>query len=186
MAAASALTAENAAMADTTAPIDAATRATLDKLADIAVPPPVPWLPQTWGWAALGVVLAVLVVWAGIRWRRRRKANRYRVEALAELTRLEAKLGDQTERAEALAAMLGLLKRVALAAWPRAEVASLSGAAWVKFLREHVPGARLPDAAARLLDDGEYRPRSAGATLDEARAVAGAVRAWIRGHRVSA
>ena len=179
-------------MAEATAALDPATRAALEKLADIAVPAPVPWTPQTWGWAALGLVVTALAVWVIIRWRRRCAANRYRVEALAELARLEARLADEAARAEALAAMPVLLKRVALAAWPRPEVAGLSGAAWVAFLGTHAAGADLPVAIARLLDDGEYRRRgdsgavaAGAATLDEARTVARAVRGWIEGHRVS-
>ncbi len=168
--------------------LDAATRAALERLADVAVPAPVPWVPRTWGWAVLGVLLLALCAWAIVRWRRRREANRYRAEALAELTRLEAALDDDAARARAMAAMPALLKRVALAAWPRPEVAALSGTAWVTFLRAHAGRAVVPDAVARLLDDAEYRSREGpgGIPAAEARAVAGAVRAWIEGHRVSA
>jgi hypothetical protein len=175
-------------VADAPPTLDAQTRAALEKLADIALPAPVPWIPQTWGWATLGVVLLALAVWAFARWRRRRAANRYRVEALAELGALEARLNDESSRADAIAALPALLKRVALAAWPRREVAALSGAAWVTFLRRHAPDSALPDATTRLLDDGEYRIRGdrPAVTLDDARAVADAVRAWIEGHRVSA
>ncbi len=153
----------------------------LDGLADLVVPPPVPWTPQTWGWAVLAVVLLAVAAWAWGRHRRRLAANRYRVEALAELARIEARLGG--EQAAALAAIPPLLKRVALAVWPRAEVAALSRADWVAFLRAHAP---LPDAAARLLDDAEYRSPAELAALSagDAVACARAARSWIEAHRV--
>ena len=160
----------------------------LEKLADIVVPEPASWLPQTWGWAALAAVALVLAAWEYTRWRRRREANRYRALALRELARLEAALDDDAARVRALAALPELLKRVALAAWPRAEVAPLSGAPWVAFLREHAGRGGLPEAAARLLDDLEYRPSEALARLgaEEAKACARAARAWIEGHRAPA
>lgn len=175
-------------MADVNPGLDAATRAALEKLVDIAVPAPVSWVPQTWGWAALGVMLLALAAWAIARWHKRREANRYRTEALAELDRIEAHLDDAAGRARALAEIPSLLKRVALAAWPRREVAALSGGPWVAFLREHGGGRGFPETAARLLDDAEYRPRQALGAMgpEEARAFARAARAWIEGHRVSA
>lgn len=175
-------------MAGASPQLDAVTSAALEKLADIVVPPPVPWIPQTWGWAALAVVVLALGVWALVRWRRHREANRYRNEALAELARLEARLNDPAARSEALAAMPPLLKRVALVVWPRPKVASLTEQQWVGFLRANGGGDEFPDAAARILDDVEYRsPQTlAAVSADDAQAFARAARNWIERHRVSA
>jgi hypothetical protein len=175
-------------VADPAPALDPATREALEKLADIAMPAPVAWVPQTWGWVALAVVAVAVSAWAYVRWRRRRRANRYRLEALAELARLEASLDDRAGRAEALVTIPVLLKRTALAAWPRPEVAALSGAAWVEFLRRHAGGATLPEVAARLLADREYRgPEDLVAmSTEDARACARAARAWIERHRVPA
>ena len=167
---------------------DPLTRLALDKLADIVTPPPVSWMPQTWGWALLALVAAALLMFALWRWRGRRVANRYRREALAELTRIEQKLGDATGRAEALEAMPELLKRVALAAWPRDAVASLSGGDWLAFLRKHGGAQSFPEQAAKLLDDLEYRSRQTRASVSEndVRMFAASARRWIEGHSVSA
>ena len=140
----------------------------IEGLADIAVPAPVSWMPQTWGWAALGIVLLGLAAWAIVTWRRRRERNRYRREALAELS--------GTAREDAHAVIPPLLKRVALSAWPRSEVAALSGDAWVSFLQAHGP---FPEEAARLLDDVEYRPRARGEDIDY---LMRASRLWIEKH----
>src|SRR5262249_6778404 len=140
-----------------TSPADLQTREALKSLADIALPQPVAWWPQTWGWALLALVLAALVALAVWRWLHNRRVNRYRREALAMLASIEqAGCG---RPAGVLQAVAELLKRVALAAWPRADVARLSGESWVKFLRDHAGGAAIADDAAALLADGEYRPR---------------------------
>lgn len=173
-------------MAETVVTLDATTRAALQKLADIAVPPPVSWMPRTWGWAVLAAALLALIGWLVVRGARRYAANRYRREGLSELDRIEAKLADDGERGKALAAMPELLKRVALAAWPRTEVASLSGPSWVAFLHAHGGTVGFPDAAARLLDDLEYRCPAPPMSVDEARNIVGALRNWIEGHVVSA
>ncbi|HEX4507704.1 MAG TPA: DUF4381 domain-containing protein [Alphaproteobacteria bacterium] len=158
-------------------PLDATTRAALQKLADIVQPGPVAWWPQTWGWLALAILMALLSTWRLVHWLRVYRANRYRREALAELDRLD---GSLTGTALAMT-FPALLKRTALAAWPRAEVAALSGDVWVAFLRA---GGPISDETARLLNDLEYR----GADLsdDEALMAARAVRAWILDHHVSA
>ena len=167
------------------APLDLPTREALEKLADIAMPAPMPYLPQTWGWAALAMIVMAIIGWLAWRAIRRHRANRYRREALAELNALERQLGENSRRPEALAGMAALLKRVALAAWPRPEVAALSGPAWAEFVRSHSGGADV-GPALRLLDDLEYRGGLSNLSLPESRQTAAAVHAWIEGHHVPA
>jgi len=160
----------------------------LDKLADIVVPAPVSWMPQTWGWIAVAVVAAALGAWLYLRWRREREANRYRAEAIEAIEALGSRMADAQSRAAALAAIAPIVKRAALAAWPRTEVASLTGDEWIAFLRAHSAGASLTDPVARLLGDLEYRSPDALASMsaDEAKACVVAAREWIGSHRVSA
>lgn len=162
------------------------------QLVDVVMVSPPSWAPQTIGWPVLAGVLAVVGLMLAWRWWRRWRANRYRREALVELAGLRRQLADDARRAEALEGMAALLKRVALAAWPRTSVAGLSGTAWADFLVTHgVPHA---DAAVltALVDDAEYRaglsrwPAQAD-RLEEVKdvgEVAEACRQWIRGHRV--
>jgi hypothetical protein len=173
-------------VAEPTTALDPSVRAALQKLADIAVPPPVSLVPQTWGWAALAVIIVALVAWGLVRWHRHRKANRYRREALAELAQIERDI--DANAGEALAEIPPLLKRVALAAWPRSRVASLTQTNWVDFLQATEAEARLPAPLAKLLDDIEYRSPAARAAIaaDDARACARVAKHWIEAHRVSA
>ena len=166
--------------------LDAATRAALQKLADITTPSPVSWVPQTWGWVVMAVLLLLLVLWGLWRWRAHRAANRYRREALAELSAIKSRLAAPQDRAEMLAGIANLLKRTALGAWPRDAVASLSGDQWVAFLRKTAGPSGFPDDAARLLDDLEYRRPPDAIGEKQADAFAAAARDWIERHHVPA
>jgi hypothetical protein len=174
-------------MAEPAPTLDPSVRAALAKLADIVTPSPPSLVPQTWGWAALAAVLVALAVWAVVRRHRHREANRYRVEALEELARLETAIGDPSGRPDALAAIPPLLKRVALAAWPRDRVAALTQSRWVHFVGSS-EGTPIAEPLRRLLDDAEYRRPDALAALsaDDARTCVRVARHWIESHRVPA
>jgi hypothetical protein len=168
-------------------PVHLTSHDALSGLADIAVPDPVSWSPQAWGFWVLAGALVVAALVLAVRRARRFAANRYRREALRECAALEGRLDAEGRRATALAELAVLLKRTALSAWPRAEVAPLSGRAWIDFLRRHGARARVDERMARLLDAAEYQPGLlASVSPQEARAWARAVRDWIECHRVSA
>ncbi len=147
---------------------------TLSDLIDLLVPPPEPapvsMVPQTVGWVVLGVLLALGLAWVAWKRWRRWQANAYRRAALEELERA----GDDP------AAIAVILRRAALAAWPRGDVASLSGDDWLRFLDRTAdagfvgePGSAIVTGPYRA--DGEPVP-GLGALAAE----------WIRGHRVEA
>jgi hypothetical protein len=110
--------------------------ASLENLHDIVVPGPVPWWPPAPGWYVLGFLVLATAAWllirAAVKWRN----NRYRRDALEELTRLEQLSRDVDSRTTAIAQAGELLKRVALAVWPREVVAGLSGGRWLEFLQQ--------------------------------------------------
>jgi hypothetical protein len=148
----------------------------LDRLHDIVVPAPVPWWPPAPGWFPLGgMVLALLglAAWAAIA---RRRRNRYRRAALAEL-------GQLPPTVEGLAPLAELVKRTALAAFPRERVASLTGRPWLEFLDSTGGKALFADGPGRFLEAGTYS-RGPG-TLSDAEIVGlfEAARHWIRRHR---
>ncbi|MCI3208583.1 DUF4381 domain-containing protein [Pandoraea capi] len=138
---------------------------TLRSLADIAVPTPPSWTPQTIGWPILAALIAIGLIGFGWRAWRRYRANRYRREALAQLREWAAVLrvpgARDTDRAHALRQIAELLKRVALSAWPRHRVASLSGDDWAVLLRESLDGtgaqAEALDALSALVAHAEYQ-----------------------------
>jgi Domain of unknown function (DUF4381) len=96
----------------------------LDRLHDIIEPAPVSmWWPLAPGWWILfGIVLVAGAVIL-IQWWQWRKATAYRRAALKEMNTITDAAGVSV-----------LLKRVALSAFSRSQVAHLSGPAWVDFL----------------------------------------------------
>ena len=146
----------------------------LDELQGIVEPPPVSMLPATWGWAVLAaLVLAALVavIWL---WHRRRRRTAYRRAALAELRILVPDLAQG--HLGALAALSRLIRRTALAAFPRAEVATLTGADWIAFLNR--TGGTFDPFIAPLAN-GPYAPRPANF---DGPALVAAARHWITRH----
>jgi Domain of unknown function (DUF4381) len=174
-------------MASPPATLDPSTRAALEKLADIAVPPPVSFMPQTWGWAVLGAILVLLAGWCLARWQHHRKANRYRAAALAELARIERFLQSGGTPVEVVLAIPPVLKRAALAAWPRGRVASLAQTKWLNFLRETGKDARFPGSFVDLLESIEYRAGQevTAFSAGDARDCIAVAKAWIETHHVS-
>jgi|WetSurMetagenome_2_1015567.scaffolds.fasta_scaffold423068_1 hypothetical protein len=156
----------------------------LQGLHEIHLPDPVSWLPQTVGWyAGLGILLLALAWWGYARWRRF-AANRYRRLALAELADLARELQTPGKRAQVLRRLPELLKWTALSAFPRAEVASLTGARWLAFLDRTIGGTEFTEGAGRLLGELAYAPTSHVEHLPD-ECVAGLLRVarrWITGH----
>ena len=105
---------------------------------DIVLPAPVSWFPQTWGWAAVGIVLlAAVFAWgafAVVHFRR----NAYRRRALKVLDQIVQSSKSDPSGGEYAAELAVLMKRVALAAWGRERVAHLSGRDWADFIAMHV------------------------------------------------
>lgn len=154
--------------------------ASLDRLHDVVSPPPVSWWPVAPGWYAVLLALAVLLI--GLLWRERvrRKRNRYRVEALAELAALRTEpLGE----AEAAARLMVLLKRTALTVYPREDLACLSGEPWWRYLDDHAAEACFANGVGAALEQRVYGGGSSGNEALPIEAALQAVETWIRGHR---
>lgn len=147
--------------------------ADLSNLRDILVPPPIPWWPPAPGWwilaAALLGALAILVA-AMLRNYRR---NAYRRAALGELAALAP--ADDPARIRAVSAVL---KRAALVAYPRADVASLTGSAWLAFLDRTAGTDSFTRGPAAALESTAY-----GAPAGDAAAILAAARRWVKRHR---
>jgi hypothetical protein len=155
-------------------------------LHDVVAPPPVSWAPQTVGWAVVAAALVVLLAWLGWQAWKKAKANRYRKVALAEIDRVEGALRDDPSSGRAaLGAVNAILKRTALTAWPRPEVASLAGEEWLEFLDATVEGRDFRGGPGRALADQVYAPGGLPTAEDERQAFLAAVRRWIRSHRRS-
>ncbi|MDP3847335.1 MAG: DUF4381 domain-containing protein [Pseudomonas sp.] len=160
--------------------------ANISQLQDLPPPAAVSYLPQTWGWWALLVLLLVVgLCYAGrglYRWRR----NRYRRAALAELSRLALALTEPAQVVTALRQLPELLKRTALSMPDPPAVASFSGQAWQQFLQASSP-TRLPDDFAQQLALLAYAPDQQLQSLPTAqiKQLLASSRLWLEQHHVA-
>jgi uncharacterized protein DUF4381 len=148
-------------------------------LIDIPLPQSVSLWPQTWtSRIAIVVLLAALVaaIWAFVHHYR---ANRYRRDALSELERT---LGAHPNPTELAAQLAVLVRRTALAVFPREKVASLAGPRWLAFLDATYDRPEFSQGVGRLLVNAPYAPASPDDS--ELRSLAELVRRWIKVHHV--
>lgn len=137
-------------------------------LEPVPAPDSVSMLPQTAGWIWLGLLLLAVTVFLVHRIWLHRQKNAYRREALSELALCR---NDP-------AAMGLLLRRTALAAYPRATVASLFGKEWLRFLDSTYGGEGFSNGPGQVLSMGPYQHMPADTT------VASLVEEWIKQHRI--
>jgi Domain of unknown function (DUF4381) len=144
--------------------------ASLSKLHDFYQPPPPAWIPQTAGWYVVFALAGIAILWLAVYSLRRWLNNRYRREALRELALLPPEQ------------FSSLLKRTAITAWSRENVASLSGEAWVNFLNASTAGDLFQRAPGNSIEDLALRPTTlSDGDKDELRKITAE---WIRRHRV--
>lgn len=156
--------------------------ASLSRLHDIVMPAPVDlWWPPATGWYVLAALVIVSVSWGLRRIRQQRQAARYRVEALKELRALRQ--SPQRPRTDA-AGLLILLKRTALAAYPRTRVASLHGASWWIFLDQSCGRTLFADGLGDMVEQLAYSARDGEeVSARDLRRIYKAAGKWIKGHR---
>jgi hypothetical protein len=146
----------------------------LENLHDLVMPAPVPWWPPAPGWVIVSTALLMVLGWWLIRAIRHWQSNSYRREALVQLRKIDD-LGVDLPT---------LVKRVALSAYPRERVASLTGEQWLTFLDQTGHTDAFTTGAGRWLARLAYEPKL-GASLSktEFNGLRTAVRDWILRHQ---
>lgn len=141
-----------------------------DELIPPTAPPDVSMAPQTVGWIWLGVAVLAILGFLFQRWLKHRHANAYRRQAINALT----------EAGEDPIALASVLRQTALAAFPRADVASLIGENWLAFL-DNTVGKPLfsGTVAGQSLTRSPYRPTTEPTDLPAR------TKEWVTTHKVS-
>ena len=151
-------------------------------LIDIPLPHEISLWPETWA-SRIAVVLvlvaAVVAIWRFISHRR---ANRYRREALAELKGFTRALAVDMSPNELAIQLSLLVRRTALAAFPREQVAPLTGSSWLAFLDRTCDETEFSRGAGRWLAWAPYAP--AEPRDSQCSPPIELIRRWIRGHHV--
>jgi hypothetical protein len=146
----------------------------LENLHDLVMPVPVPWWPPAPGWFIVSAVLVMVLGWWLIRAIQQWQSNSYRREALVLLGKID---GSGAE-------LPILIKRVALSAYPRERVASLTGEEWLAFLDQTGHTDAFSAGAGRWLARVAYEPQlTASLSPTELNGLRTAVRDWILRHQ---
>ncbi len=138
----------------------------LDRLEPASEPAAISLWPQTDVWLWLGTGLAIVCGTLAYRLARRWKSNAYRRAALREISLAN---GDA-------ATLAAILRRTALAAYPRSKVAALHGDDWLTFLDETYGGKEFSEGDGRVLATAPYCKAPPELAVKEV------VVAWVRGH----
>ncbi|HEY3699007.1 MAG TPA: DUF4381 domain-containing protein [Spongiibacteraceae bacterium] len=167
------------APANTSVPTGGAQIPGLEQLRDIHLPAPVSWWPPAPGWWLLAIIIVIGTVALALWLTRRSHQRRYRKSALQQLRSLYQSWQQQRDDIAFAQATNRLLKQTALAAFPAADVAALSGADWLDFLDRKLRRPRFTEPDVRALATLYLRePQTIAAEPLHA-----AAQHWIRSHR---
>ena len=124
----------------------------LIQLKDIHLPQSIGWWPLAPGWYAL--ILLILCLTIGLAYLiHKRKINALAKNQALELLKTYKEHYEKDRNAQVASARISeLLRRVALVYYPRVEVASLYGNAWVEFLNQTSKAVDFKPVQSMLLD----------------------------------
>lgn len=142
----------------------------LAQLADIHLPDPVSFWPPAPGWWLLALLLLIVMALALRAWQKRQHLTRLKRAALAELDAAYAFLADSADpgspryQLSYVNSVNTIMRRVALQrehsiGMSQAGLAasSLSGSAWIDYLRQHGDASLLDEELAQLLRAGRFQ-----------------------------
>lgn len=139
----------------------------LNMLEPAPEPAPISLFPQTWGWIVLiGLLLAIVAIGLALILRHR-QANAYRRFALAELAQPDINAAKVSE----------ILRRTALVAYPREQVAGIYGEDWLNFLSQTSDSNSFRSDAGKYLIEAPYKDITPNPALTQF------ARDWVKSHK---
>ena len=145
-------------------------------LREIHLPESAGWWPPAPGWWLLPVLLALALAaaWYGRHLYRRRKYSAISM-ARKELAEIRSRYASDRDAGRCVRSVSGLLRRVSISVFPRAESAGLTGADWLAFL--HSGNSEQESGnIGRLLLEAPYRRQVAH---EEVESLIGFCSDWI-------
>jgi len=124
-------------------------------LRDIHLPDAISWWPPAMGWWILAVLIPLCgyLIFRLYKRLTRKTALKFAKKQLKSLT-----LDEQLTKQEKLIALSSLMRRTAVSLYPRSEVASLTGEAWLNFLDQSIPIKSFNSDIGWLLTNALYSP----------------------------
>lgn len=151
----------------------------LQQLRDIHLPDTIGVWPPAIGWWVLAII-SIALLYATITFSLRKyRTLAPRRQALKELQQLEARY-DSNQSQQTLRELSALLKRVALAYYPRHQVAKLSDDAWLQFLDRTGKEVNFKTGPANALVKHRYQPDSAQSTPAAIGEIFNTCKQWIK------
>lgn len=153
----------------------------LSGLKDIHLPPDIGWWPPAIGWWLVIALAGIVLGFAGYMIIKYFNNRRYRKEALAELREIFTRYQESRSVEKFLQDISVLLRRVAIQAYGRIEVADLSGNQWLEFLGRTGSTDDFIHGSGSALGSDLYKPKAAA----DPEKVYSMVEKWIRKHKSS-
>ncbi len=122
-------------------------------LRDIHLPDAIGWWPLAPGWWILMAFFIIGTSGSVFLWR---KLTHKTVKNIARLELISIRNNMNLTTMEKVQALSVLLRRVCLSSFPRNQVASLTGAAWLKFLDSHSEGQKFTQGPGKILAEAPY------------------------------
>lgn len=129
----------------------------LKDLVEALPPEAISWWPQTLGWQLVYLIVFITLIRKTIEKIKIYKRNAYRREALLWLDGLPTY--DQAKPQEIYRKLPTLIRKTAIAAFSREQVAQLSGNDWETWLDEQCPASCFSKNCPNLLHQLAYAPR---------------------------
>ncbi len=146
-------------------------------LRDIHLPGEIPFWPPAPGWWILTalIVAATIAGWLLYRHKQMLKLSATRLAGV-ELRKIIGQYTTEKDPLMLLTQLSILLRRLSISLFPRTEVASLTGQAWLEFLDRKAALNSFATGVGRLLCEAPYRRK---VTADEAELVLKHCQDWI-------
>ncbi len=123
-------------------------------LKDIHLPETIGWWPPAMGWWILIITIPLLIFLFFWLYKR---LTRYTAIKTANKILQTVKLNTETSNEQKLKELSMLIRRTAMSVFPRADVAGLTGKAWLDFLDNSLGKPRFTEEVGVLLTDGLYQ-----------------------------
>lgn len=127
------------------------------ELRGLHLPEAISWWPPAIGWWLLVISVIGLVVF--VYWLYQHLTRKTAVK-MAKIALMGIKNNKDWDNTQKLRELSALLRRVAISISPRADVASLTGVAWLHFLDAHLQNTPFKTGIGGLLADAPYRQSS--------------------------
>ena len=149
---------------------------------EILLPGDISLLPTAPGWQLLGVLIGIYIIYRTIRFSRLWFKNRYRRAAFNAIAELDQHNSNPIDVAGKLPFYL---KATALQAYPRRQIAAMSGQQWLSFLDTQCEGVDFSGPIGVKLLSIAYKAKSDWhLTTEEAESLIRMSQTWIKHHNV--